>query len=94
MLAQGHGAIVNIGSTVIVRGGAQAPQYAAAKYGLVGVTKSYAHAFAPAVRVKFPAKNAPPPRIAGTRYTDLTHELQRNLEAYGRLRGASDRLCK
>ena len=51
MLDQGHGAIVNIGSTVIVRGSARAPQYAAAKYGLLGLTKSYAHAFAPAVRV-------------------------------------------
>lgn len=51
MLEQGHGAIVNIGSTVIVRGSARAPQYAAAKYGLLGVTKSYAHAFAPTVRV-------------------------------------------
>jgi 3-oxoacyl-[acyl-carrier protein] reductase len=51
MLEQGHGAIVNIGSTVIVRGSARAPQYAAAKYGLLGVTKSYAQAFAPTVRV-------------------------------------------
>jgi len=51
MLDQGHGAVVNIGSTVIVRGSARAPQYAAAKYGLLGVTKSYAHAFAPTVRV-------------------------------------------
>ena len=51
MLDQGHGAIVNIGSTVIVRGSARAPQYAAAKYGIVGLTKSYAHAFAPRVRV-------------------------------------------
>ncbi|WP_460062451.1 SDR family NAD(P)-dependent oxidoreductase [Streptomyces sp. YKOK-I1] len=51
MLDQGHGAIVNIGSTVIVRGSARAPQYAAAKYGLLGITKSYAQAFAPAVRV-------------------------------------------
>ena len=51
MLAQGHGSIVNIGSTVIVRGSARAPQYAAAKYGLLGATKSYAHAFAPTVRV-------------------------------------------
>jgi 3-oxoacyl-[acyl-carrier protein] reductase len=51
MLEQGHGAIVNIGSTVIVRGSARAPQYAAAKYGILGLTKSYAHAFAPAVRV-------------------------------------------
>ena len=47
MLDQGHGSIVNIGSTVIVRGSARAPQYAAAKYGLLGITKSYAHAFAP-----------------------------------------------
>ena len=44
MLDQGHGAIVNIGSTVIVRGSARAPQYAAAKYGILGLTKSYAHA--------------------------------------------------
>jgi len=51
ILDQGHGSIVNIGSTVIVRGSARAPQYAAAKYGLLGATKSYAHAFAPTVRV-------------------------------------------
>jgi len=47
MLDQGHGAIVNIGSTVIVRGSARAPQYAAAKYGILGVTKSYAQASPP-----------------------------------------------
>jgi NAD(P)-dependent dehydrogenase (short-subunit alcohol dehydrogenase family) len=51
MVEQGHGNIVNIGSTVVVRGSARAPQYAAAKYGLLGVTKSYAAAFAPSVRV-------------------------------------------
>ncbi len=51
MLDAGHGSIVNIGSTVVVRGSARAPQYAAAKYGLLGLTKSYAHAFAPTVRV-------------------------------------------
>src|SRR4051812_12773005 len=45
------GAIVNIGSTVVVRGSARAPQYAAAKYGIIGLTKSYAAAFAPTVRV-------------------------------------------
>lgn len=48
---EGGGAIVNIGSTVVVRGSARAPQYAAAKYGIIGLTKSYAQAFAPAVRV-------------------------------------------
>jgi 3-oxoacyl-[acyl-carrier protein] reductase len=52
MLEQdGGGSIVNIGSTVVVRGSARAPQYAAAKYGIIGLTKSYAHAFAPTVRV-------------------------------------------
>lgn len=51
MLDQGGGAIVNIGSTVVVRGSARAPQYAAGKYGILGITKSYAQAFAPTVRV-------------------------------------------
>jgi NAD(P)-dependent dehydrogenase (short-subunit alcohol dehydrogenase family) len=51
MLERRNGAIVNIGSTVIVRGSPRAPQYAAGKYGVVGVTKSYAKAFAPHVRV-------------------------------------------
>jgi 3-oxoacyl-[acyl-carrier protein] reductase len=46
-----RGAIVNIGSTVIVRGSPRAPIYAAAKYGLLGITKSYAKALAPHVRV-------------------------------------------
>ena len=48
---QAHGNIINIGSTVIVRGSPRAPQYAAAKYGIVGITKSYAKVLAPAVRV-------------------------------------------
>jgi 3-oxoacyl-[acyl-carrier protein] reductase len=51
MVARGGGAIVNVGSTVIVRGSPRAPQYAAGKYGLLGITKSYAKALAPAVRV-------------------------------------------
>lgn len=51
MQARGHGAIVNIGSTVIVRGSPRAPIYAAGKYGLLGITKSYAKALAPEVRV-------------------------------------------
>uniref|UniRef100_A0AAU2A3H1 SDR family oxidoreductase n=1 Tax=Streptomyces sp. NBC_00093 TaxID=2975649 RepID=A0AAU2A3H1_9ACTN len=48
---EGGGSIVNVGSTVVVRGSARAPQYAAAKYGIIGLTKSYAQAFAPRVRV-------------------------------------------
>jgi 3-oxoacyl-[acyl-carrier protein] reductase len=51
MRARGRGAIVNIGSTVIVRGSPRAPIYAAGKYGLLGITKSYAKALAPEVRV-------------------------------------------
>lgn len=51
MMARDGGAIVNIGSTVVVRGSARAPQYAAAKYAILGLTKSYAAAFAPKVRV-------------------------------------------
>ncbi|HEY1516988.1 MAG TPA: SDR family oxidoreductase [Solirubrobacteraceae bacterium] len=51
MVERGGGSIVNVGSTVIVRGSPRAPQYAAGKYGLLGITKSYAKALAPQVRV-------------------------------------------
>lgn len=51
MADRGGGAIVNVGSTVIVRGSPRAPQYAAGKYGLLGITKSYAKALGPSVRV-------------------------------------------
>lgn len=51
MKARGRGAIVNIGSSVVVGGSPRAPIYAAAKYGLLGITKSYAKALAPEVRV-------------------------------------------
>jgi 3-oxoacyl-[acyl-carrier protein] reductase len=52
MLEQPNGgSIVNVGSTVIVRGSPRAPQYAAAKYAILGVTKSYAKILAPKVRV-------------------------------------------
>jgi 3-oxoacyl-[acyl-carrier protein] reductase len=51
MLERGQGNIVNIASTVVVRGSPRAPQYAAGKYGIIGLTKSYAYAFAPTVRV-------------------------------------------
>jgi 3-oxoacyl-[acyl-carrier protein] reductase len=51
MLDAGGGAIVNVCSNVVVTGSARAPQYAASKYGVLGLTKSYAAAFAPTVRV-------------------------------------------
>ena len=52
---QKAGNIVNIGSNVIATGSPRAPEYAAAKYGILGVTKSYALALAPYVRVNFAA---------------------------------------
>ena len=51
MMARPGGAIVNIGSQVVIAGSPRAPQYAAAKYGVIGLTKSYARALAPLVRV-------------------------------------------
>jgi 3-oxoacyl-[acyl-carrier protein] reductase len=51
MLDGEGGAIVNIGSQVVIAGSPRAPQYAAAKYGVIGITKSYARALAPKVRV-------------------------------------------
>jgi NAD(P)-dependent dehydrogenase (short-subunit alcohol dehydrogenase family) len=51
MLDQGGGVIVNICSNVVVMGSQRCPQYAASKYGVLGITKSYAHALAPTVRV-------------------------------------------
>jgi hypothetical protein len=49
-----------------------------------GRDESYVHAFAPTVWVKFPGKEGftAADASAQTRYTSLTHELQRNLEAY------------
>ena len=48
---QQSGSIVNIGSRVVVEGSPRAPQYAAGKYAIIGISKSYAHALAPHVRV-------------------------------------------
>ena len=51
MLERKSGTIVNVASNVIVTGSPRAPQYAASKYGVIGLTKSYALAFAPWIRV-------------------------------------------
>lgn len=48
---QKAGSIVNIGSNVVTTGSPRAPEYGAAKYAILGLTKSYALAFAPYVRV-------------------------------------------
>jgi 3-oxoacyl-[acyl-carrier protein] reductase len=74
----GGGAIVNVCSNVVVTGSPRAPQYAASKYGVLGVTKSYAHAFAPQVRV-----NALGPGFIATESTltrrDWTPERERQI---------------
>lgn len=51
MLDGAGGVIVNIGSQVVIKGSPRAPAYAAGKYGVMGITKSYARALAPKVRV-------------------------------------------
>ena len=51
MVAAGRGAIVNIASTVALRGDPHGAHYAAAKAGVMGLTKSLALALAPHVRV-------------------------------------------
>lgn len=51
MVEAKSGVVVNIGSHVVINGSPRAPQYAAAKYGIIGLTKSYAAALGPHVRV-------------------------------------------
>jgi len=48
---QKYGSIVAMASNVLTTGSPRAPQYAAGKFGVIGVVKSYANAFAPWVRV-------------------------------------------
>jgi len=48
---QKSGVIVNVASNVIVTGSPRSPIYAVSKYGVIGITKSYALALAPFVRV-------------------------------------------
>lgn len=51
MFERRSGTVVNIASHVIAFGTPRAPQYAAGKEGVIGITKSYALALAPWVRV-------------------------------------------
>lgn len=78
MVENGGGTIVNVCSNVVVTGSPRAPQYAASKYGVLGVTKSYAGAFAPTVRV-----NALGPGFIATDSTltrgDWTPEKEREI---------------
>ena len=106
ILDQGHGSIVNIGSTVIVRGSARAPQYAAAKYGLVGATKSFDHvsgssphfaiasrpAFAPTVRVNIfaPGFIETEATLGREDWTFGRGDQLRSMTAMGRIAGPAD----
>lgn len=51
MVARGNGVIVNIASDLALLGRAQYAPYCAAKAGVIGLTKSLAREFAPAIRV-------------------------------------------
>lgn len=51
MVAQGSGVVVNIASDLGILGRADFAPYAAAKAGVIGLTKSLAREFAPAIRV-------------------------------------------
>ncbi|WP_269748407.1 2-dehydro-3-deoxy-D-gluconate 5-dehydrogenase KduD [Actinoplanes awajinensis] len=48
MLAQGRGSIINVASLLSFQGGIRVPAYAAAKHGVVGLTKALANEWAPA----------------------------------------------
>jgi 3-oxoacyl-[acyl-carrier protein] reductase len=92
MLDQGGGAIVNIGSTVVVRGSARAPQYAAAKYGIIGLTKSYAQAFAPTVRVNVfaPGFIETPATLGRQDWRNGRRDQLRKLTPMGRIPGPEE----
>ncbi|HEY9720710.1 MAG TPA: 3-oxoacyl-ACP reductase family protein [Oscillatoriaceae cyanobacterium] len=77
MLPSGRGAIVNIASMRGVEGGSTSMHYAAAKGGLITLTKSLARELAPAIRV-----NAVAPGYVETRIqADLTPEKRREIIA-------------
>ena len=68
MVAGGGGAIVNIASDLGLLGRARFAPYCAAKAGVIGLTKSLAHEFAPHIRV-----NAVAPGPVATAMVSLEH---------------------
>jgi len=73
MAKRGHGRIINIGSVMSVWGRANIPAYAAAKHGILGMTK----AFAAELGAKGVTSNAIAP---GYFETELNAELMKNAE--------------
>lgn len=67
MVAQGHGKIVNIASNFGLHGGANWSAYSASKAGVIGLSKSLAWEWAPAVTVNVIAP--------GAFYTDMNSHL-------------------
>lgn len=74
LLAEGGGSVVNVASTSGLVGTKRQHAYVASKHGVVGLTKSVALDWAPAVRV-----NAVAP---GYTSTELTAEIRENEELY------------
>jgi NAD(P)-dependent dehydrogenase (short-subunit alcohol dehydrogenase family) len=68
MMARGYGRIVNIGSTSY-NGDKDRPEYAAAKAGVVSLTRSLADAFAPAITV-----NCLSPGVVATSIVDVADD--------------------
>ena len=68
MVAQGSGAIVNIASDLGILGRERYAPYCAAKAGVIGLTRSLAREFAPAIRV-----NAIAPGPVNTAMVSLAH---------------------
>jgi 3-oxoacyl-[acyl-carrier protein] reductase len=77
MQGRGPGAIVNVASMRGVEGGSSSPHYAAAKAGVIALTKTLARELAPAIRV-----NAVAPGYVETRLqAGLTAEQRRDIQA-------------
>ena len=75
MLARENGVIVNIASDLGILGRAQYAPYCAAKAGVIGLTRSLAREFAPAIRV-----NAIAPGPVNTAMLSLAHMSAESIE--------------
>src|SRR5204862_36355 len=94
MIAAGRGVIVNNSSIAGLRGMGRLSHYAASKWGLTGLTKSWAIELAPhGIRVvSIHPTAAAPPRNAGTAPSRATSGSARSHAPAARLRSASSGL--